>query len=308
MPRARLAAIGAALALFTTTAMTRDISELWNFRDPAVSERTFREELASARRDRQLELLTQIARTYSLRDRFDDANRLLDEIEPQLAGAGPAPRVRYLLERGRTLRSAGAPGRARPLFVDAWNLAHASGLDGLAVDAAHMVALVETKTGDQLEWNERALALAERSADRYAQSWNASLHNNIGWTLHDAGRFDEALAHFEAALRERQQRGSTADIREARWAVARCLRSLARYDEALKIQRALEADGAVDREPDGYVFEEIAELLDATGKRAEATPYFRRAADLLGKDAWFARHEGARLGRLRAKAEGSRLD
>jgi len=50
--------------------------------------------------------------------------------------------VRYLLERGRTFNSAGEKDRARPLFVQAWEIAGAAGLEGLAVDAAHMVPIV----------------------------------------------------------------------------------------------------------------------------------------------------------------------
>ncbi len=300
MLRAMLAALGAALTLLGAHAPALEIHELWNFGDPAASEKIFRDRLPSASGDLRLELLTQIARTYSLRGRFDEAHRLLDEVEPQLKNAGPAPRVRFLLERGRTFRSARAAERARPLFIEAWQLARARGVDGLAVDAAHMVALVEPATEDQLAWNRRALDLALTSPQPYARSWKASLYNNIGWTLHDAGRFDEALANFQAALRERESHG--ADTRIARWAVARCLRSLKRYDEALRMQRALEAEFAAAHEADGYVYEELAELFDAMGKPDEARPYFRRAADELGKDEEFATHQRARLDRLRARA------
>ncbi len=301
MVRAWLAAVGVALSVYASTARSTDIAELWNFNDPAASERVFRDQLKSATGDLRLELLTQIARTYGLRSRFDEAHQLLDEIEPQLKDAGGAPRVRQSLERGRTFRSSGKPDQARPLFVAAWDLAQSSRLDGLAVDAAHMVALVEANTEDQLAWNQRALALAERSSEPYAQSWKASLYNNIGWSLHDAGRFDEALRNFEAAQREHERLKRVAGTRVARWAVARCLRSLNRLDEALKIQRTLEAEFAAANEADGYVFEELAELLDAMGKPDEAKAYFRRAADELGKDGWFVKSESARLERLRTK-------
>lgn len=237
-----------------------DIPALWDFDRPDRSEERFRAALPAAAGDERLELLTQIARTYSLRARFDEAHRLLDEIEPQLAAAGPAPRVRYLLERGRSYRSAGAPERARPLFLEAWELGRASGLDGLAIDAAHMVALVEPKTEAQLAWNQRALELAQRATDPYARNWHASLYNNIGWSLHDAARYAEALTHFEAALKERERRGQVNEARIAKWAVARCLRSLGRRDEALAIQRALKAEWAAEGREDKYVIEELEQL------------------------------------------------
>ena len=108
-------------------ARAASIVELWDFADPAKSEQRFREALAAASGDWRLELETQIARTYSLRSRYTEAHRLLDEIEPQLAAAGLKPRLRYLLERGRTFNSAGDKAAARPLFLQAWEFGRAGG-------------------------------------------------------------------------------------------------------------------------------------------------------------------------------------
>jgi hypothetical protein len=84
-----------------------DIEAFWEYSDPAGSAERFRAALASAAGDERLELLTQIARTYSLRKHFDEAHRLLDEVERELPGAGARAHVRYRLERGRTFNSAG---------------------------------------------------------------------------------------------------------------------------------------------------------------------------------------------------------
>ena len=90
--------------------------------------------------------------------------------------------------------------------------------------------------------------------------------------------------------------------RIATWSVGHALRSLGRHDEALvlqlKLQREWEAAGGVD----GTVFEEIAENLEALGRREEATDYFRRAAAELGRDASFARDEPARWQRINSLA------
>lgn len=298
----RIAATAALSAAVFSCAHAMDIESTWDFSDPQASEQRFEAALATADANLRLQLLTQIARTYSLRRRFDDAHRVLDAVEPLLDGAAPVVRVRYLLERGRTLRSSGQPAAARPLFVDAWQLARARGLDGLAVDAAHMVALVEQAPAAQLEWNERALDLARSSAQPYARQWQASLHNNIGWSLHDAGRYEQALMHLQAALRERERQGKAEATRIARWAVARCLRSLGRHDEALGIQRALEVELAAAGKTDGFVFEELAELLALSGRSDEARGYFRRAADELAKDVNFVAGNRERLARLRERA------
>ena len=161
------AVAGLVLALsLTMNAQATDIDALWEYGDPAASEQRFRAALGSARGDAALELQTQIARTYSLRRRFDDAHRLLDEIEPQLARAGAAPRVRALLERGRTFNSAGDKPRARALFEDAFAQAQGAKLDGLAVDAAHMVAITHGGTQAALDAIRRGLRWPARRATR----------------------------------------------------------------------------------------------------------------------------------------------
>jgi hypothetical protein len=91
------------------------------------------------------------------------------------------------------------------------------------------------------------------------------------------GRLDEALALFEEAQAEWHARGRPEQIQIATWAVARCLRSLGRYHEALAVQRALEAEHMAAGTADRYVFEEIAENLLALNQPEAAQPYFALA-------------------------------
>jgi tetratricopeptide (TPR) repeat protein len=272
-----------------------DIDSFWEYNDPALSEERFRAALPSASAAERLELLTQIARTYSLRSRFAEAHKLLDEVEGELAAAGPRPRVCCLLERGRSFNSAGEVEKARGLFVEAWERARATGYEGLAVDAAHMVAITYAGSAEAVVWNRRGLAMARGSQDGKARALVPAMLNNVGWDLHELGCFDEALEVFEEAREEWIARGKVGPIGVAKWAVARCLRSLARFDEALAIQQALEAGHAAAGTVDGYVFEEIAENLAALGRMDEARPYFGKAAEELGKDGWFVENETARL-------------
>jgi tetratricopeptide (TPR) repeat protein len=290
-------ALCAIQGLFSVSAWALDVRALWDFSDPARSEATFREHLKSARGDDALSLQTQIARSFGLRSRFDEANALLNQIEPRLAAAGPEPKVRYLLERGRTLRSSKQGTLARPLFVQAVDLAIAAKLDELAVDAMHMVALVETLPDAQIQWNRRALALALASNEPNARNWDATLANNIGMTLHDQRRYTEALASFQTALAARERIGQAARIREARWMIAWTLRFLKRHDEALTILLRLEAEAA--DEPDGFVFEELGENLLVLGRIDESQRHFAKAWDLLSRDQSLDRPEPARLERMR---------
>jgi Flp pilus assembly protein TadD len=88
-------------------------------------------------------------------------------------------------------------------------------------------------------------------------------------------------------------------VRIARWTVARAYRSLGRNDDALALQRQLEAEGVAANAPDGYVYEELGELLLANGERAVAQAHFARAFELLDGDATFRANEPERLSRLR---------
>ena len=279
------------------------LDRLWDFDDPALSERRFLALLPRARAERDgallAEALTQLARARGLQGRFDDADSTLEEAEASLRRDDERSRVRLLLERGRVANSARREGRGKSQFAEAWERARAAGEDGLAVDAAHMLGVVEPGA-EGVRWNERAMELAVTSGDPSARRWVASLANNTGWARHEAGAHDEALALFELALAERERRGSPTQVRIARWCVARCLRSLGRVDEALTRQRALaaelEAAGAVD----GYVDEEIGECLLALDRGDAARPFFARAHDELSKDPGLQADDPERLERLRS--------
>ena len=103
-----------------------------------------------------------------------------------------------------------------------------------AVDAAHMLAIVSSGE-EQLDWNRRGLAMAAGSDDPRARGWKGSLYNNLGWTHHERG-----------------------------------LRSLGRVEDALRMQRELQAELERSGEKDQHVVEMIAACLTALGRAGEA--------------------------------------
>jgi len=220
-----------------------DIDTFWEYSDPTASEARFREALGAAKGDERLEIVTQLARTFSLRKDFATAHGMLDDVERQLDGAGPRPRLRYLLERGRTFNSAGEREKARAHFLRAWALGQESEEEGLAVDAAHMVAITHSGSPEAIEWNQKGLALARKSKFAKAQALIPAMYNNMAWDLHDLKRYDEALPMFQSALEEWTKRGKPRQIQVAKSSVAQCLRSMKRDEEAAAIERALEAEG-----------------------------------------------------------------
>jgi tetratricopeptide (TPR) repeat protein len=278
-----------------------DFDALWNYDDPAATELKFRSLLPAAGADPAYHaaLLTQIGRAQGLQRQFDAAHRTLDEAEQLVEDNMTPARIRLLLERGRVYNSSRRADEAAPLFLMAWELALSVGEDFYAIDAAHMLGICEPPER-RMEWNLRALDLAERSAQPRARGWLGSLYNNLAWTFHDQGDPVRALDLFEKALRFRQaQDNQRAQVRIARWSVARCLRTLGRIEEALAEQRALESEHEAAGSRDGYVLEEIAENLLLLGRRDEARPYFARAYTELSADPWLRESEPARLERLR---------
>lgn len=235
-------------------------SDLWDFDDPAASERRFREAAAAADGPQRAIWLTQVARALGLQEQYDAAHDLLDDLSPD--GSAEAE-VRLLLERGRVYRSSGDPEHARRFFDEAVAAARRAGLEELEVDALHMVALV-VPPEEQLDAHRVALAAAGDATDPRARRWRASLLNNIGMVHADAGRWDEALDTFEDALAARREvDGTPTEIGVARWMIAWTLRNLGRTAEALAMQRALKSELEARGESDPYVDEEIA-LLEGT--------------------------------------------
>lgn len=279
----RRALIAATLCLlFQEPAMAIDLTPLLDFSQPAQTEQRLRAALQGASADDQLILQTQIARTHGLRRDLAAARALLSSLQPQLAQASAEAQARWQLEWGRTWSSAAhdsasqtpeAREQARQAYQSALAIARKSQLDGLAVDALHMMAFVDTAPADQLRWDEQALALIEASSQPAAKKWEASLRNNAGYALHTLGRYPEALTQFERALVLREQAGDASTIRVARWMIAWTLRALKRDDEALALQQRLERECEAAGEPDEYVFEELEILHRARGDEKTAAHY-----------------------------------
>ncbi len=226
--------------------MAIDLAPLWNFGEPEVSEQRFRSALSTATGDDALILQTQIARTYGLRRDFAKAQE--DD----------------------------AKKRARAAYMRAHEVAKSGQLDGLAVDALHMLAFVDTAPSDQLNWGQQALAIAQASSQPSAKNWEASLRNNVGYALHQLGRYEEALAQFKHAVVLRERGTDAQATRIAHWMVAWTLRAQHRTDEALEIQARLERECDAAGAPDPYVFEELELLYRDKGDETRASHYAGR--------------------------------
>ncbi len=289
-----------------TSAESTAFDSLWNYNDPESTEKKFRELLpevkASGNESHLIQLLTQIARTYSLRRMFDDAHKLLDETKNMLNDSMPRAKVRYFLERGRTYNSSGDLANARQHFLDAYNLALSSGEENLAVDAAHMMGIVE-RGDSSVEWNETALKLAESSEDEEAGKWLGSLYNNLGWTYFDMKNYNRALELFEKDIEWYEARERTTNANIARWSAAKTKRMMGKVEDAYSVQLMLKEVIERTADEDGYVYEELAECCLLLGHEDDAKKYAATAYKILSKDSWLIANERARVDRLKKIGE-----
>ena len=140
------------------------------------------------------EAITQLARALGRLRRFEDAHAQLDEAQSMLTNQVQAAqrsrvRIRLLLERGRVFNSSGDAAASVPYFEEALSLAEVEGLEYYAIDAAHMLGIVETREA-AIRWNERAIAMAEVAQSERARGWLGPLYNNLAWTYNDLGRHE----------------------------------------------------------------------------------------------------------------------
>jgi tetratricopeptide (TPR) repeat protein len=273
------------------------LDSLWDFSELAATAERFRLAVNDETRPAavRIEFATQLARAFGLLGRFGEADAVLDAAlaavdapteealdaptdEPPAVAAdsnatGEAavhdPMIerllaRIALERGRLRVNAERPAEGVPFFTLAVRHAAAAGSQFLALDALHMLALADA--GHEEEWAGDGLALLDTVTDARTRRWGVALHNNLAWHLHDSGRPEEALAHFELAVATADSVGTSDQRFIGRWALGRCLRTLGRTDEARAIQERL----AAERPDDEFVRTELAELAELSD--SPATP------------------------------------
>ncbi len=279
----------------------QDFDKLWNYYDPAATEIKFREVLkdSSPVKDlsRHVQLLTQIARTYSLRKQFDEAHKILDEAGGQLTEEKGVEHIRYFLERGRTFNSSGDKRNAEICFRNALDISQKLNEDFYTIDTIHMLAII-TSPDESIRLNEEAIVLAEESKQERAKSWIGSLYNNLAWGYFDKAEYEKALSIFLRALKWREDKQQLHEIFLAKWCVARTLRALNRIEEAIKIQLALFEELVDTDRKDGYVYEELGELYLLKNDPVHKM-YFQFAYAELSQDTWLSKSEPQRIERLK---------
>ena len=284
-----------------------DLHSLSNLDHPEETESRTRvalEQLKSSSafdRSEEIKLMLQLVRALGLQGKLPEAKIALAEVETLLKGSDypVSEKIGFLLEQGRLAVLNKTPSQALPLFSQAWELAREAHEDFYAIDAAQLMATVETQKS-QKEWVRKALSVAETSTQPAAKSLLTSLYTTVGWSQYDQRQFENALVTFKQAVQSVEpSEDNRKNIIAANWAVAKTLRALGKLDEALELQKDLQVRLNQLNVRDGYVYEELAECLHTMKKPAEAEPYFALAYSELSKDAWLKDNNPARLRRLK---------
>ncbi|TDQ03471.1 hypothetical protein AXZ95_1761 [Leifsonia sp. 115AMFTsu3.1] len=232
-----------------------ELDALWLPGDPIASAE--RLAAAAAEPDRsevvRAELQTQRARALGLQGRFDEAEALLESLEP----ASGVLEVRVLLERGRLRSAAGLAGEAVPVLEAALRTARRDGDVALAVESA--LALADADRPHTLQWIDEGLSDLSATGDPRTLRWGVVLHELRGWALLREGDAAAALVSFENAVEHAEAYGTLDQQFAAQWAFARGLREAGRTAEAREIQRRL----ASERPDEPAVLAELEALSDA---------------------------------------------
>jgi tetratricopeptide (TPR) repeat protein len=280
---------------------------MWDYSHPDSTEMRFKEIIPLLTQTQEFdideqyhaELLTQIARAQGLQSKFDEAGVSLQQAENLIKANMPVAQIRCYLEKGRLLNSMGEKKNAAKTFLKAYEFGLENELDLHTIDAAHMLGIVEPSE-KQIEWNLIAFDLVENTEDQRCKGWLGALSNNIGWTYFDLDEYEKALVYFQKGYDWRIKQPNEETTRIAKWSVARCLRALDRNDEALQMQLELEKEiEEKEAAPDGYVFEELAELYKIKKDQVMMKQYANLAYDLLSQDPWFKQNEPDRLQKMK---------
>ena len=252
-----------------------DIRSAWDFNDLPATRSRLTDLLAAAEGAAAACVLTQLARVDGLEKDFAAASAKLDRARALVPTAAGEAGARIALEAGRLARDQGDPAAAADLFRTARNGAQAAGLPGLALDALHMLAIL-APADEAVTLAAEAEALVEAAGADY-RPWLGPILNNLGWTLFEDGRHDDAAGCFGRDSALRAELGRTDQRRIADWNLGYVLRNAGKVDVAFNVQRTL----AAELEPDGpriaFVYSELAELHAMCGRVAEAGDLARKS-------------------------------
>ncbi|MGF1736481.1 hypothetical protein [Photobacterium satsumensis] len=155
-----------------------DYMALWNEDAPELTASTYFSMLnmAASSVDKTFlsELLSQIGRTFVIRDDFEQAKYYLEQAEVYLSDAEPRARAYFLREKARYFSLTQQKKQATDLLLESWQISEREQYEQLAIETA--LDLSENTIADLNEearkhWRQTARLLSESAQDTRAKIW-----------------------------------------------------------------------------------------------------------------------------------------
>ena len=267
--------------------------------DKAVD--AFKEALAVAEEEGDGSLtirsLSMIARSWLAQGNSEEGRPWLNRASKLASPEDPQGWAAVLGVRGRFEWKAKEYAKAEATFTEMYEYCLEREMHRLAIDAAHMVALVgdvETK----IEWALKAIKAAEAGGEETA-GWLGPIWNNLGWTYDGMGEADKALEALLKARKHHYENGNDLSKVVADIFVGIAQRKAGKLEEAMETIKAAQArvEQLAGENPDNKEYierkgdcrRELGEHALLAGEREAALEHFRAARDLLreaGAESW----------------------
>jgi tetratricopeptide (TPR) repeat protein len=233
---------------------------LWSSGIPASIEDAIRAAIANGSTEPtawQAQIRTQLALALAMQTQFAQAHQQLDEAERFIKSLPPSvSHVRIALERGRVFHQAGDIQSARRFFEQAQQLGHETKALFYLVDALHMLAIIAESAEEKLNWNEKAIVIAQSGQCERSKRWLGSLWNNKGQWLYQMEQWEGSFDAYKRTLEFRIEEQYLPNIRFAQWTLARGHRALSRPEQAIQLLNELDATYRTMHESKEYDFPE----------------------------------------------------
>ncbi|HKK19883.1 MAG TPA: tetratricopeptide repeat protein [candidate division Zixibacteria bacterium] len=226
----------------------------------------------------EVEALSQIARMNLILGNRDEGMAALDRAASMAKDSEPMGWSRYLGVKGRFEWKENDLDSARKTFDEQYTYCVVNSLDGRAVDAAHMMAIVSETLDEQVRWSQMGIEAAEKAGQ---ERWLGPLWNNLGGIYYDNKMFDSSLNCYRKA-REYHWRYSTETAKLfADYHIGMVLGAMGRFEEAQTWLRPVLAwaERLDNHSAIAQACEDLGEIEVLNGRKPEGLTYLRRARD-----------------------------
>lgn len=234
----------------------------------------------------QAEALT--ARMFALQTKWEDGRKWLDKAAKSAKPERKKGWATYLGVRGRfEWQDQKDNDKAKKTFIEMYDFCIKAEMQSMALDAAHMVALVGTPA-EKEEWALKAIKAAEAANEK---GWLGPLWNNLGWMYDEQGKTEKALEALQNARKYHHETGNEFTKMVADFGVAHALRRVGKLKEAREMliaafDKAKERYAADEKDKEraewvGWGHKYFGDLLVDEGKKDEALKEYKAARPFL---------------------------